>query len=143
MKAMKELCDKRGIRFYVSDAHFKELCPNSCSCGFPESFNYSRGQWSEALQIAKRNGVVQWRDISKDIEELHQYPYGSADGLNCNSTYNRARFYVMTLAEFLKYLSNNPQRGQSPYLMFEGVLIPIGKDDDGNAVYQYNPKESL
>ena len=53
VKAMKELCDELGMRFYVSDAHFKELCPNGSCCGLPETWNYSRGQWTQALMIAK------------------------------------------------------------------------------------------
>lgn len=54
---MKELCDQLGMRFYVSDAHFKELCHNGSCCGLPPTWNYSRGQFCEALNICKRKGT--------------------------------------------------------------------------------------
>jgi hypothetical protein len=38
----------------------------------------------------------------------------------------------------LRWLWNNPQAGQSPYTLFEGALVPQGKDADGNLVYKYN-----
>lgn len=138
---MKEQCAKEGMRFYVSDAHFKELCCNGSCCGLPADWNYSRGQFCEALQIAKKNGVVYWKDIAKDIERLHQYPWGRAQGFNCNSSEKRAHFEGMTMAEYMRWLWNNPQAGQNLYKMFEGIVTPKGKDEDGNLIYYYTPKK--
>jgi len=42
IKEMKDLCKEVGMRFYVSDAHFKEQCDNGSCCGLPETWNYSR-----------------------------------------------------------------------------------------------------
>lgn len=69
---MKHLADELGMRFYISDAHFKELCCNGSCCGLPPTWNYSRGQWCEALQIAKErpSGEVEWNDVRGDIEKL-------------------------------------------------------------------------
>lgn len=140
MRKMKALTEELGMRFYVSDAHFKELCCNGSCCGLPPNWNYSKGQWCEALQIAKKrpDGIVTWNDIKKDIEQLHRYDWGHAEGFNANSSENRAKFMGMTMADYMRYLWNNPQRGQSPYKLFEGALIPIGKDADGNLIYRYN-----
>lgn len=135
---MKELTDKIGMRFYVSDAHFKELCCNGSCCGLPSNWNYSRGQWCEALQIAKSKGVVTYADVCGDIEKLHQYQWGRAQGFNCNSSEKRAHFFGMTMAQYMRWLWNNPQSGQSPYKLFEGALVPSGKDSDGNLIYKYN-----
>ena len=44
----------------------------------------------------------------------------------------------MTMKDYLRYLWNAPKRGQSPYKLFEKVLIPNGYDEDGNIVYYYN-----
>lgn len=137
---MKELCDKIGMRFYVSDAHFKELCCNGSCCGLPADWNYSRGQFCEALQIAKKQGSVRYADVMPDIEALHNYPWGRAEGYNANSSEKRAKFYGMTMAEYMRWLWNTPKAGQSPYTMFEGVLIPDGVDDNGDVVYRYNPE---
>ena len=140
IRNMKAVCDEIGMRFYVSDAHFKELCCNGSCCGLPADWNYSRGQFCEALQIAKKNGVVFYSDIQKDIEELHQYEWGRAQGYNANSSEKRAHFYGMTMANYMRWLWNNPQAGQSPYKLFEGILIPDGKDEQGNIIYKYKTK---
>lgn len=134
---MKSVCDEIGMRFYVSDAHFKELCANGSCCGLPKDWNYSRGQFCEALQIAKEKGFVHYSDIQKDIDELHQYPWGRATGYNAQSSEKRAHFYGMTMAAYMRWLWNNPNAGQSPYKLFEGVLIPDGKDERGNIIYKY------
>lgn len=135
---MKEACDKAGMRFYVSDAHFKEFCCNGSCCGLPQDWNYSRGQFCEALQIAKKNGAVRFADIKPDVDRLlGGFEWGKANGYNCNSSEKRAKFYGMTMADYIRWLWNNPQAGQSPYKLFEGVLVPDGRDADGNIVYRY------
>lgn len=139
---MKELCEQVGMRFYVSDAHFKELCCNGSCCGLPESWNYSRGQWCEALQIAKRNGVVRFADVCTDITQLvGSFPWILAVGFNTNSSEKKAKFDTMTMADYMHWLWNNPQSGQSPYKLFEGILKPIGKDDNGDLIYKYTGKD--
>lgn len=67
IRKMKELCDKLGMRFYVSDAHFKECSENCCCCALNKNWNYSRGHFAAALQIAKKTGEVRWSDIEKDM----------------------------------------------------------------------------
>ena len=141
MRNMKALCDELGMRFYVSDAHFKELCCNGSCCGLPPTWNYSRGQWCEALQIAKNNpeGIVKFTDVSKDIQALvSQFPWVRAEGYNCNSSEKRAKFEGMSMADYMHWLWNNPQSGQSPYKLFEGALQPVGKDENGDLIYKYN-----
>lgn len=140
---MQETAHKNGMRFYVSDAHFKERCDNGSCCGLPESWNYSRGQFCEALMIAKKNGKVRYSDIQKDIENLHNsYKFTNACGYNVNNSEKRAKFYGMSMGEYLRYLWNNPMNGQSPYTLFEGVLKPDGKDEAGNIIYAID-KERL
>lgn len=143
VEKMKALADELGMRFYVSDAHFKELCNNGSCCGLPPTWNYSRGQWCEALQIAKNNadGLVYWKDVCKDIDELiSDFNFGNAINFNTNNSEKRAKFWGMSMAEYMRWLWNNPQAGQSPYTLFEGILIPAGKDDNGNIIYKYNGK---
>lgn len=135
---MKKLCDELGVRFYVSDAHFKEMCCNGSCCGLPENWNYSKGQFCEALQICKKNGVVRYSDIKADIESLHNYDWGRAEGFNANSSEKRAKFFNMKMSDYMRWLWNNPQAGQSPYKMFEGIMKPDGKDENGDIIYVYD-----
>ena len=134
---MQDLCRELGMRFYVSDAHFKETCDNCCCCALDKDWNYSRGHFGAALQIAKRTGKVRWRDIEKDMYFL-DFPYKKAEGFNTNSAENRAHYEGMTMKDYLRYLWNAPKRGQSPYKLFERVLTPDGYDEDGNIIYVYN-----
>ena len=135
---MKKVCDEIGMRFYVSDAHFKELCCNGSCCGLPEGWNYSRGQFTEALRICREKGVVRWSDISRDVHLLHdKYEFGKAEGFNTKDCETRAHFFGMSMASYMRWLWNNPQAGQSPYKLFEGVMLPCEKDDDGDYVYRY------
>ena len=141
IRRMQALCKELGMRFYVSDAHFKELCCNGSCCGLPADWNYSRGQFCEALQIAKKRGFVVWDDIKGEVYRLlGKVPWGRAEGYNSNSCEKRAKFDGMSMADYMRWLWNNPQTGQSPYKLFEGVLVPKGKDKEGNIVYGYNEK---
>lgn len=150
LKRMKTLCDDLGMRFYVSDAHFKEMCNNGSCCGLPPDWNYSHGQFCEALQICKNKGTCTWNDIKQDIEMLHSYEYHLTQGFNLQSSERRAKFAGMTMADYIRWLWNNPQAGQSPYKMFEGVMQPITdeqnnfvKDESGNLIYRYNKARTL
>ena len=134
---MRDLCHELGMRFYVSDAHFKECSDNCCCCALPPSWDYSRGHFAAALQIAKKTGRVQWSDIEGDMYFL-DFPYRKAEGFNVNSSENRAKFDGMSMKDYLRYLWNNPKRGQSPYKIFERVLKPDGVDENGDIIYKYD-----
>lgn len=137
IEKMQELCHDLGMRFYVSDAHFKECSDNCCCCALNKDWNYSRGHFAAALQVAKKKGEVHWSDIEGDMYFL-EFPFKKAEGFNTNSAENRATFEDMTMKQYLRYLWNNPKRGQSPYKIFGKVLIPDGYDKDNNIIYKYN-----
>lgn len=138
IKEMKDLCDELGMRFYVSDAHFKEVCEGSCCCGLPANWDYSRGNFAYALEIAKSKGEVRWSDIEKDMYFLDSFNFVGAEGFNTCSTETRAKYNGMTMKDYMKVLWNTPKMGQSPYKLFERVLIPNGLDESGNIIYKYN-----
>lgn len=140
---MKRLAEENGMRFYVSDAHFKELCANGSCCGLPEDWNYSRGQFCEALQIAKKKGEVRFSDISKDINAFLNFDWRRANGYNTGSVEKRSKYYGMTMADYMRYQWNNPQEGQSPYHMFGGIVYPDGTDEEGNIIYKYDASKTL
>jgi len=139
---MHEKCKQVGMRFYVSDAHFKELCCNGSCCGLPPDWNYSRGQFCEALNIAKRKGVVYWADIEADINRLlGKLLWRNATGFNKCSVEMVAKFRDFTMADYMRWLWNSPSHGQSPYSMFGGIVRPDGKDERGNLIYRYYGKQ--
>jgi DNA repair photolyase len=132
---MEAQCKQDKVRFYVSDAHFKERCANGSCCGLPSDWNVAKGQLCEALQIAKKTGKVCWDDMAKHLDYAKKFLYRRTDGLNTCSALHRAKFYTMTLYDWMRWNWNNPNSGSSPYKMFEGILIPKGKDRDGNLIY--------
>ena len=141
---MKNLCDELGLRFYVSDSHFKEMSCNGSCCGLPEGWNYSKGQWTEALLLAKKNGKVHYSEVSEEINRLFGgFLWKSACGFNCGSSELRAKYDGMTMAQYMRYLWNSPKEGQSPYKLFEGVLKPNGTDENGDFIYYYQKEKSI
>lgn len=137
VQKMQEKCKELGLRFYVSDAHFKECSENACCCALNKDWDYSRGHFAAALQIAKKTGEVRWSDIEKDMYFL-DFPVARAQGFNINSSENRAKYKGMSMKDYLRYLWNAPRRGQSPYKIFERVLLPNGIDENGDIIYKYN-----
>lgn len=143
VREMRDLCSKLGMRFYVSDAHFKECCDNGCCCALPPDWNYSRGNFSYALQLCRRNGTVHWSEIEKDMYYLEKIPWATAVGFNKGASEKIARFKDLTMKEYLHYLWNAPKAGQSPYTMFEGVMRPNGLDKNGDIVYIYDESKTF
>lgn len=131
-----------GMRFYVSDAHFKECSDNCCCCALGKDWDYSRGNFSAALQIAKRTGEVRWSDIEGDMYFL-EFPWDAAEGYNTGSVESRAKYNGLTMKGYLRYLWNSPARRQSPYKLFERVLKPNGYDENGDIIYRYNSEATF
>lgn len=137
IEKMQEECHRFGMRFYVSDAHFKERCDNGSCCGLSENWNYSRGQFTEALLIAKQNGIVKFSDIAKNGEFLNNFPFGNAEGFNQSSSEKRAKYYGFSMLDYMRWNWNNVNGANSPYKYFDGILVPIGKDENGDVIYEY------
>lgn len=135
--AMKEVCDQCRIPFYVSDAHFKELCPNGCCCGLPETWNYTRGQLCEGLVRARRNGRITWSELSEEMGDSLDFRFADSQGFNIRSSEYRAKFHNFTMREYLQWLWNNVNGGKSPYKYTGGILVPDCIDENGDVVYRY------
>lgn len=89
--------------------------------------------------IAKAKGEVAWSDIASDLEYAKGFEWARARGYNCTSTERRSAFDGFTMYDYLRYCWNHPkQSGQSPYRMFEGVLMPSRLDSNGDVVYVWN-----
>jgi len=135
---MKAACDRVGLKFHVSDAHHKEQgCTGAC-CGLPPDMPYNKGQFTEALMIAKENGVVYWSDIAPDAELFKHFLWRNATGFNTNNQVNRVKRSTQTMYEYVRAAWNTPNSLHSPYKYFGGVLRPEGIDDEGNVIYKYD-----
>ena len=63
-------------------------------------------------------------------------------GFNTLSTRERSKRRKQTMADYLRSIWNNPKNGKSPYKYFEGILYPVGLDEDNNVIYKYNTKKA-
>ena len=133
--AMQEQCEKLGLRFYVSDAHFKERCANGSCCGLRPDWNYSRGQFTEAIVIAKGRGQVKWSDIAPGLRYLGAVREGAINIGNAPNSWSP--YHGMGMVGWMRHQWNNVNGGRSPYKYFGGVLHPIGKDENGDVIYEY------
>lgn len=132
------LCDRHGLAFFCSDACGKSQSAHGCCCGAPPYFAYSRGNFSAALQIARKYGCVHFSDIERDMSSLSTVPWNRAAGYNTGCARNRAKFSEFSLKDYLRYLWNTPMAGQSPGKMFSDYLTPSGVDANGDIVYRRN-----
>lgn len=138
---MKAVCAEIGLPFFVSDAHHKEASEGAGCCGLPSEgplSNFNRGQYSEAMQLAKANGKVTWPEIASYAAWLKDVPFAAAEGYNQGSTLARAKNKYHSFFDFMHDMWNTPDSWQSPARYFGGVLIAGEKDENGDIVYLYN-----
>jgi hypothetical protein len=139
---MEALCNKYGIKLFISDAHHKEKSHGAGCCGIPpEEALIGRvrtGQYTGAILIAKERGYVRWSDIEEQAQGLKNVPFKHADNFNQGSTMARAKHYYSSLYDTMRETWNNTKSQSSPARYFGGALVPAGSDEEGDIVYLYN-----
>ena len=136
--AMRDFAHSLGMRFHVSDAFCRE-CNDACNCcGVPPEWNNSQtGQIGNAIIIAREKGRVTYSDVKPEIDRYFSFPWVNASGYNTGSNKARALRYDMTMAQFLRNNWNNVDGGTSPAKEYGGILVPDGRDENGDMVYRY------
>lgn len=145
IKDMKEIAHRNKMLFYVSDAHHKEKSDDVCCCGCPPHFKVFKGQFAGALQLAKHSPskTIKWSDFSKDTKTIFNHiSWEGAQGFNTSSSKMRATHLNQSLYDYIHEIWNNPKDGKSPYKYFEGILYPIGLDENNDVIYKYNEKKA-
>jgi len=156
VKELYLLCKKHGLQFNISDPDFKELNESGCCCGLPEKpyMNSELHKWARAQltyllkELRKRywksNGkdkLLKWKDVlDLQFSEWfweHKY-YG--DSIKYWITNYKIKDKVGFGDEFHQCW-NKLRSSANPYNYFHGVLKPHHADENGDIVYEYNPKE--
>ena len=139
---MREIAHGFGMRFHVSDAFCRE-CNDACNCcGVPPEWNVSQtGQIGQAIITAREKGEVRFSDIAGPIKQLFSFPWVAASGFNTGSNRARALLYDTTMAQWLRRNWNNLKSGTSPAKGYGGILVPEGKDENGDVIYRYAIKK--
>ncbi len=135
-----------GLRFGISDPHFKELNDTGCCCGMPEDDEWfgkwSRRQMTEVVVQARRAhergekrlfSYSDWRP-----EWAHMVPLTSM--VPAGNWHNYRRKKYKTWGDQMRDKWNDPKSPRGPYNYFGKVLIPIGIDKHTqDLVYEYRP----
>lgn len=135
---MRELTHSLGMRFHVSDAFCRE-CNDACNCcGVPPEWGVSQtGNIGNAIIIAREKGFVTFSDVMESINKYFDFPWVWACGYNTGSNKARALLYDTTMAQWLRSNWNDTKKGTSPARAYGGVLVPDGKDENGDVIYRY------
>lgn len=139
---MRDIAHSYGMRFHVSDAFCRE-CNDACNCcGVPPEWDVSqKGNIGQAIIIAREKGSVRWSDIAEPIKRFFGFRWVSAAGYNTGNNRARAMLYDTTMAQWLRRNWNNVSGGTSPARGYGGILIPDGKDENGDVIYRYAIKK--
>ena len=135
-----------GLRFGISDPHFKELNDTGCCCGMPEEDEWfgrwSRRQMTEVIVQARRAyergerrlfTYDDWRPEWAHMVKL-------TDMVSARNWHNYRLRRDMTFGDQMRNKWNDPLNPRGPYLYFGRVLVPIGRDvRTGDLVYEYRP----
>jgi len=140
VREMKEACKEVGMRFHISDAHLKEEGCSGVCCGIPSNMKYSKGQFTEALMIAKKNGVVYWSDVSPYMGNYKTFMWRNASGFNTGTQLKRVKRYKQTMYDYIRSKWNEPNSVHSPYKYFSGAVYPDGIDGNGDIIYRFANK---
>lgn len=134
--AVKDDCKGQGI----GKATLYRLLQRMAEAGV-DTLTFRTSMHEDAQHFWLKQGA-KIMDVKGDDYEINmlvsQFEWRQASGYNCNSSEKRAKFEGMTMADYMRWLWNNPQNGQSPYKLFEGALVPIDKDLEGNLIYKFN-----
>lgn len=140
-EALRDHVHSLGMRFYVSDAHHKNLSDGYNCCGAPhigELASGNTGNFMGALLLAKQKGYVTWNDILPQAAWMQELPYVGLQGYNQANSKNRARRQHQTMLDYMQERWNNTKAANSPQHYFGGVLLAGDVDDSGNVIYYYN-----
>jgi len=137
--AIRERAHELGMTFAISDPHWKELNDYGCCCGIPPDDpvfgGWSRYQATNALVVARDKGIrVSAKDGIPDwSKETPLVEMVCITGPK--SVYNK---HYVTWADKLKETWNDLQSPRGPLQYFEGALKPVGRDVDGDVLYEYD-----
>lgn len=140
--AMMAACERVGMKFFMSDSHFKERSESGGCCGLPPTFDLALGQFTQAAVLCRKNGRVTWGEIAEKAEHLKAITT-IAHGCNVTgSSESRAHFRGKTMFDYLHWLWNNPSQKKSPYKEFGGVMKPTERDAAGDVVYVFDAERA-
>jgi len=142
MDELAHLCAENNIKVAVSCPKHKERTFWYSCCWLPTEWvlgNTHKGQYMYAIMVAKEKWEVHWSDIEKH-SIFGNVMMRNAQWFNKWTCKKEAKIWDLTLKDMLHILWNDPKRANSPYKLFEWVLLPHGLDENWDVIYRYNPR---
>jgi len=139
MHAVAEEARRCGLVVAVSDPVWKQLGETGCCCGMlPED-----PVWGNWQRESATNRLLEARDGAREeivlADVVPSWAYRKALEGICNpgaGPKGRASRGV-TWAQRLRYVWNRPKGERGPLEDFQGALVPVRKDENGDLVYRY------
>ena len=134
---MKAEAEAQGMKFYCSDAHWKDTNCNGSCCGLPKSANYFKAQMTEMIVKAREQGKISWEDFKAEMPaEYKTMKFVDLEGINLGSLQGKATKINMTTEDWLREKWNSINSKAGLLKAYARVLEPIGSKK-GNVVYKY------
>lgn len=142
MDEMVHLCAQNNIKLAVSCPKHKEKTFWYSCCWLPTEWplwKTHKWQYMYAIMVAREKWCVKWSDIEK-FNVLWNVPFEKAAWFNCWNRKSVWKQRWLTLKDTLRNHWNNPKDSNSPYRLFEWVLVPKWIDENWDVIYYYNPR---
>jgi DNA repair photolyase len=141
IRSIRDKAHSLGMRFHCSDMFCREWNDGVNCCGVPPEWNSQIANFNGAIQIAKQKGKVYFSDIKKDLDKIFHFQWLKAQGFNTTSNKARAVLYNINMCDYFRYKWNGDS-GSSPCKGYGNILMPCGKDKNGDIIYRYNERLS-
>jgi len=139
MHAVYRVGKSRGLQIGVSDPVWKQLNECGCCCGITEDDpvfgNWQTESATNQLLIAKRDGkFLRASDIVPAWAREAKADLMTNPGTGPLVQFKRRH---EMWSDKLEELWENPAKERSPLQYFQGALMPVKRDAEGNLVYKY------
>lgn len=146
---MRDVAHAQGMKFAISDAHWKDLNDTLSCCGLDDrKFKVSEGQYTALLVNARRRWnagerdiLITWPMLEKHLGMFKKFRFIYAEGFNTVGTERRTKYWNDTMYDYLHTIWNTPNSAKAPYKYFYGLMVPVSTDANGDIVYKYKPYE--
>jgi len=138
-------CHELGMVFAISDPLWKEYNDYECCCGIspkdPIFGNFEKKQATAALVRASRgkgSGEDGDRVVFEDVVPWWADKTLMHDLVCMSGARNLYKARHMTWEDKLRVTFNDLKSNRGPLQYFQGVLMPVGRDENGNVIYEYS-----
>lgn len=143
----KELTHKNGMHFTISDPVWKELNDFACCCGIPPEDPVFGNYEMEAAHVAllkSKAAYEQGKELLVGLKDI--MPPWAADvprrqmGMRTGPV-GKAHQNQETWADKLRELWSDLRTDRGTLKYFQGALMPVKRDEQGDILYKYQPTE--